>query len=78
MSNKEKMQLDAKSNHIFYVSNFERRVPLFDPGIEFSIYSHFSPPYYLYFYNGGLEVETSFLVQFIWHCKVPAIFKKPF
>ena len=45
------MHLDAKSNHIFFISNFyafrlfidyrestvqfKRRVPLFDPGIEF-------------------------------------------
>ena len=45
------MHLDAKSNHIFFMSNFyafrlfinywestvqfKRRVPLFDPGIEF-------------------------------------------
>ena len=51
ISNKKKMHLDANSNHIFFISNFyafrlsidyrestvqfKRRVPLFDPGIEF-------------------------------------------
>ena len=50
ISNKKKMHLDAKSNHIFFISNFyafrlfidywestvqfKRRVPLFDMGIE--------------------------------------------
>ena len=49
---KKNMHLDAKSNHIFFISNFyafrrfidyrestvqfKRRVPLFDPGIKFS------------------------------------------
>ena len=51
ISNKKKMHLDGKNNHIFFISNFyafrlfidyqestvqfKRRVPLFDPGIEF-------------------------------------------
>ena len=50
ISNKEKMHLDAKSKHIFFISNFyafrlfidyrettvqfKHRVPLFDQGIE--------------------------------------------
>ena len=50
--NKKKMDLDAKSNHIFFILNFyafrlfidyrestvqfKRRVTLFDPGIEFA------------------------------------------
>ena len=51
ISNMKKMHLDAKRNHIFFIANFyafrlfidcrertvqfKRRVPLFDPGIEF-------------------------------------------
>ena len=55
--NKKKMHLDAKSKHIFFISNFyafrlfidyresnvqfKRRVSLFDPGIEFVSLSKF-------------------------------------
>ena len=56
-SNQKKMHLDAKSNHIFFISNFyafrllidyrestvqfKRRVPSFDPGIELKYFCLF-------------------------------------